>query len=391
MRFYNTKHKSRLVFLCITFTMCQYLLLMSHTMEIIKTTGLKTKSSDIEQFFAQEDAKQKKFTSDHLDPQFSKATALNAYRELIKPLWTKSMEKIIRNTGLTLKEMLEQYRHRMPEWSHYATYAYDSFHTITGNRGIDPVHVAELINVFEKDGYAFNSGLVNDVWGVVDGQHRLSALKFMKAKKQQSHPFIFNIFPEGDMDEIEVQNTHKSNWDYENHLESWVDLWLDGYIKFSHLYNQRYNKRFPITILLDVLYWSSATHRENFAKKKLEINEQRYNKSIIFLDRVVQLFDTIYPERQKNTISSAWIHILAKLYHLPEFSYKRLIEAVKNPQNIPAFDLKQLTSQTQAIVSHHLLATYNHKLASNRLPYNNRDMLKRIDGWLSTLPSLNIK
>jgi hypothetical protein len=360
-------------------------------MEIIKTTGLKTKTSDIEQFFAQEDAKQKRFTSDHLDPQFMKSIALSSYRDLIKPLWAKSMEKVIKNTWLTLKEMLEQFRHRMPEGSHYATYAYDSFHTITWNRSIDPSHVAELINVFEKDGYAFNSGLVNDVWGIVDGQHRLSALKYMQAKKQQLHPFIFNIFPEWDMDEIEVQNTHKSNWDYENHLESWVDLWLDSYIKFSELYTGRYNKRFPITILLDVLYGSSTPQRENFAKKKLEINEQRYQKSIVFLDRVVQLFETIYPERKTSTISNAWVHILSKLYHLPDFSYKRLIEAVKNPQNIPAFELKQLTSQTQAIVSHHLLATYNHKLASNRIPYNNRDMLKRIDGGISTLSSLNIK
>lgn len=144
--------------------------------------------------------------------------AIEAYRALINPI-DKYLTAIVTKTGMQLKDVIGTYWHRMPEGD-YVSLELDTFDVEKGNRKVDAYHGAELINKFQRKGYRFNKGLVNEKGGVINGQNRLLGLSYLKEKMNQIHPFIFDILPGGNVADIETQNTTIDEWDWEDRLES---------------------------------------------------------------------------------------------------------------------------------------------------------------------------
>lgn len=117
--------------------------------------------------------------------------------------------------------------------------------------------------------------------------------------------------------------------------------------------------------------------KEDFIKRKLVIDEHKLQKAAIFIDKVVELFDSIYGNQKK--IGNAWFRILAKLYNVDVFSYDRLYKAVNNKSSSTALDLKDITSQHIELVSRYLLELYNHNLSTKRIRAKSWQDLKSID------------
>lgn len=78
---------------------------------------------------------------------------------------------------------------------------------------------------------------------------------------------------------------------------------------------------------------------------------------------IVELHDTVYPERTTRTISSGWSSILLKLLEVQNFTFKRLLETIKEKENpSPSIEkLKDMTAQNKELICTHLIKIYNHK------------------------------
>lgn len=85
------------------------------------------------------------------------------------------------------------------------------------------------------------------------------------------------------------------------------------------------------------------------------------------MDKVVVLFDTIYPEKTENKISRVRPKILIKLYHTDTFTYDKLLTCITTPQSPSVFTLQKMKSQNKEIICQYLLDAYNYKRTSNRL------------------------
>lgn len=332
---------------------------------IVSPTLSKVKTAQISSFLEQE-AEEKYIQKRNTKlAEEEEKKAIDLYHALCNPL-DSYMNSIVKNTGIKLKDVIGKYWFRTPDGLYVST-DYDTFHHIQGNRPIDPAHVAELINEFQKEGYVFNTGMVNETGGLIDGQHRIVGLDYMKKVVGQAHPFIFTILPEGNIEEIEQQNTNRNEWDWEDRLNSGIEMKLPAYEKMGQLYYEKYNKRFPLSVMIDIICGSGRTAKEDFIKRRVEISDQKLEHVIKFLDKVVEFYETIYPERKDGKISSARPTILVKLYNTNHFSYKRLLQCIESSSSMAVVNLRNAATQSKEIVCKYILDAYNHGLTTNRL------------------------
>ena len=120
------------------------------------------------------------------------------------------------------------------------------------------------------------------------------------------------------------------------------------------------------------------------------LNEYQIHNTIKFLDKVVELYDTIYPGREDKKISNAWSTILLKLHDVPNFSFKRLLQLINEGENpAPAIlSLRKLTSQNKEFICEYLVSIYNfnrQRQGSNYIDVKNWQDLKERNTTLADL------
>ena len=106
-----------------------------------------------------------------------------------------------------------------------ATYNYDRFKLIDGNRPIDN-HFMKIVKMIEAVGTLWCPVLVNERMEIVDGQHRFQAFKFLKK------PVIYVVQSGIGENELSAMNTVAKNWDANN--------WINYYANASSQQKQDY-------------------------------------------------------------------------------------------------------------------------------------------------------
>lgn len=353
----------------------------------------KVKSGEIAEFLEADAKKKIKLAATNPKYNADKKLAMEIYRTLHDPL-AKYHDTIVGSTKLTLKEVLNNYWFPTPE-AHYLSFEYDTFSRVKWNRQIDPVEVAKKVNTFLIDGYEFNISVVNAVGGIIEGQHRLAALKYLKAAKNQLHPYIFDILPNGDVNNITTFNTGRSDWDPLDKLESGMELNLLPYKKIGEMYMERYNGRFPLSEIINIIYEQSISSKSEikvrFANKTIEYNAEDFAKAQQFIDKIVQLYDTIYAKRTERKIGNARAYVLVKLFSMPNFDFNKLIKNIQEPQTTDVWVLKNLNNQTKEMLAQYLLSIYNYRLMSKRLLADDWNWLKKHKGSFADLKDITIK
>lgn len=110
----------------------------------------------------------------------------------------------------------------------YKTFEYEKFKYIEGNRPVNKHLVKALIHSFKHEFLLEKVPiLVNDLFQVIDGQHRLEACKILK------YPVFYRIEKDFDLDKIRAINTASAKWSLADYLESYVTLNVDSYILFK--------------------------------------------------------------------------------------------------------------------------------------------------------------
>jgi len=111
----------------------------------------------------------------------------------------------------------------------YETTNYDMFHVLNGNREIDKKNVSKIIKSISEYGYIMIPITVNQSFEVIEGQHRLAALK------ELGLPIRFVIDNVADIKTCIALNKNRKGWTSRNYIDCYADLGKDSYIKLVSL------------------------------------------------------------------------------------------------------------------------------------------------------------
>ncbi len=149
------------------------------------------------------------------------------------------------------------------QYNVYFTKEYDQFKMIEGNREINESLVLRLEKSISKNGYLMSPIFINEKHEVIDGQHRLKALKML----EKEVPFI--ILPGYNGKEMQVLNQTGTNWKTSDFMEYWITKDVYDY-KVLKEFHQRF-KQFSLTACIYLLSKHKSGEQES------DDNGVRYN------------------------------------------------------------------------------------------------------------------
>ena len=144
----------------------------------------------------------------------------------------------------------------------YESYDYGIFNYRETNRDLDHPRVKRIAdNILEK-GLLFAPIIVNENMEVVDGQHRLAALKYLESINRP-YPVLFSIQPGYTNAQMISFNKNLDKWKKRDYLKHYVVIGSRAYVEFNNF--------------LDSFPWLPQTGAEAlFAMNQNGINSQRY-------------------------------------------------------------------------------------------------------------------
>lgn len=170
----------------------------------------------------------------------------------------------------------------------YKTKDLSIFNSIEGNRIIKEGHVAKLKNSMLNK-YLFSPIIVNEKLEVIDGQHRLRALKEIKKENEKSLPVYYIIVEGYNLPDVQKYNMNTSNWGYLDYAKSYAGLGNKHYKKCLEFYN-KYG--FGITLTIAMLKGnksrlSGGYDKDNFCSGNFKIKNLKKAESLA--DKITSL------------------------------------------------------------------------------------------------------
>lgn len=107
----------------------------------------------------------------------------------------------------------------------YESYDYGRFKILKGNREIDPLKIAKIVNDIESgiNILEYAPIIVNEKMEIIDGQHRYYVSKKLKQK------VYYTIMLEANLSTVPLINSKSSKWRSIDFLNSYVDLKKESY------------------------------------------------------------------------------------------------------------------------------------------------------------------
>ena len=107
---------------------------------------------------------------------------------------------------------------------------YAQFKTIRGNREINEAHLKNLVRSIEESGYIPCPIIINEKFGVIDGQHRIEAAKILKL------PVHYYILKGASIREVTIVNQNRKNWGFTQWMNRYADYNFQEYKIYKHFY-----------------------------------------------------------------------------------------------------------------------------------------------------------
>lgn len=107
-----------------------------------------------------------------------------------------------------------------------STKDYDKFLFLEGNRVLSEKHVERLMQSMTED-QCLSPIQVNEKMEVVDGNHRLNALRRLKK------PVYYYIVKGAGLHTVQRLNSYTKNWTNDDYLQSFVDAGYKDYIQYT--------------------------------------------------------------------------------------------------------------------------------------------------------------
>lgn len=147
---------------------------------------------------------------------------------------------------------------------------YDKFKWLKGNRPISTSHVNYLKKKIEENGNLTPQFPldVNENMEIIDGQHRLEALKILK------EPVYYQIKPSLDINSVISLNTGQKNWSWKDFAQSYADRGDRNYQEFIKLSEETGEKRFGTLMMYSTFgEWAGrrGSAKDTFANGTFEM------------------------------------------------------------------------------------------------------------------------
>jgi len=210
----------------------------------------------------------------------------------------------------------------------YSTYSYDQFKFLEGNRFKNESHVKRLMVSIRKK-YLFTLIVVSKDFYVIDGQHRLEALKRLKLKVN----YVIMPYTLG---EVIQYNTGSKNWNPENYMISYADRGYQHYIDLRKFYNE-FKNDFPLGSCRVLLAGIAGDNADKFKNGKWEIKDMTKAREMAYRLREIKVY-------YANVKRRNFLRSIIDVFNNKDYDHSRM--------------LKKLDQQAGALTDQHTKEAY---------------------------------
>jgi len=220
---------------------------------------------------------------------------------------------------------------------------YDLFKTVTGNRQVRPAHVKKLRVSLEQDPETikYNPILINEHWQVIDGQHRLEAIK------QLSLPVYYIQVPGLKLGDVQKLNSASKQWQPIDYANAFSKLGNNNYTLYIEV-KEGAHKELSLNhdSLLKYLSLDNPITSQSFNEGKLKIDD--FNKSLKLLKQL-NAIGQYYDRYNIRSFALAFLRLATK----PQYDHARMLDQMKKYSN----DIEDYSREQDYYVS--LIKVYN--------------------------------
>jgi hypothetical protein len=191
---------------------------------------------------------------------------------------------------------------------------YEKFKIIAGNRLIKPSNVRNLVESM-KERLLMCPIIVNQYMEVIDGQHRLVALKELKLP-------VYYIMVKGySIREVQMLNSYQKDWSVTDFMECYAGEGKESYIKYKDFYTKwKFNHQETMNLLSGTInqVGLNAKFRSGLFKVKSLSQAERNARKI-----------TMTGEYYAGFKRRCYVNALLICFSNDDFNHARLIQKLK--------------------------------------------------------------
>lgn len=226
-----------------------------------------------------------------------------------------------------------------------------------GNRDINEAHVKKLVKKIKREGWLDTNITVNPKLEVLDGQHRLEALRRLQATDPKFSDIEVTYIIDFNPDAKPVDhNVGQKGWDNRDYAHAFAEQGNESYQNLELLYEQ-FCPPYPKTIVEDSIAdpGHGTTLRLKIKDGKFEAPPENFKDAELFLTWGTSVLKAI----RENASSSQCFLVLKRLYLDPEIDNAQLTYQINKYKHLlkKASDVNEILSMFDDI--------YNYKRSAN--------------------------
>lgn len=204
---------------------------------------------------------------------------------------------------------------------------YTIFKELPGNRKVDPKHVKELIRSFTERGNLIKNFpiVVNEHMEIIDGQHRLAALK------ELDWAVCYRIEEGLNITSVRDINSAQRNWNWRNYAESYTELGNENYKRLLELADW-----FNIGYHVLTQYCGLARDRSDnkihleYQEGNMVLTPEMRQRAFALLGQTRQIADTLIEVGAINTVPRVLWSALYIIFQSPDYDHDRMVKKIKS-------------------------------------------------------------
>ena len=239
------------------------------------------------------------------------------------------------------------------------TYNYSQFRFANYNRIVDPKHVQQLVNEVKGGHPLLSPVIVNEKFEIIDGQHRLEALKRLK------EPVEYIVRPGAAKSDVVSINNSQVRWRPITWIESYANAGNKNYQFFLNFLQNHKGYKWPIFSLEDLLPNPISTeinHHIHIEDVKFEVDYEHVAHAEQIVNDAALLKEKCGKKSSKSVVRVT-IEALKILETRPDFKFNELLSKTNSRQ------YEQITSTcslgSQAALK--FLEIYNSRKRENKI------------------------
>lgn len=206
----------------------------------------------------------------------------------------------------------------------FETTKYRQFKVLKQNRMVYQTHVDRLKKDMEKSETNFSSIsplIVDKNFRVLDGQHRLQALK------ELGWPVFYMIAPNGKAEDARNINVTHKQWRPLDYARSYSEAGNVNYVRYLQLYSE-YPEMMPTILAGYVMGRKVPGLTSLFRKGLMTISSDQMDETRDRLNRLYELME-IAPELKTGEMNWA----ILNMFNVPGYDHERMLEQLAKAKN----------------------------------------------------------